>query len=94
MEMTWKSGFDLKLTLLCPSGGLQLGDRQRTRECGLGHIYGWRLKLSRLVRELKKKEAERAQLIINNKHVLQKQQYTINLLEKERTDVLKIKFRN
>ena len=70
------------------------GGRQSTREFGLGHIYGRRLKLSRLVRELKKKEAERAQLIINNKHVLQKQQYTINLLEKEQADVLKIKFRN
>ena len=70
------------------------GGRQWTREFGVGHIYGRRLKLSRLVRELKKKEAERAQLIINNKHVLQKQQYTINLLEKEQADVLKIKFRN
>jgi len=39
--------------------------------------------------ELKKKEADRTQLIINNKHILKRQEYTINLLLKEREEVIK-----
>ena len=39
--------------------------------------------------ELKKKEADRTQLIINNKKILKGQEYTINLLIKERQDVEK-----
>ena len=50
-------------------------------------IDGNDIEINRLHRELKKREAERQQLIINNKHVLKRQQYTIRLLQKEAADV-------
>ena len=52
-------------------------------------VDGNDVETNRLHRELKKREAERQQLIINNKHVLKRQQYTIALLEKEHADVEK-----
>ena len=52
-------------------------------------VDGNDIEINRLHRELKKREAERQQLIINNKHVLKRQQYTIALLEKEQAEVEK-----